>query len=282
MEIEITTLIENNPDNTGELHHEHGLSLLIEVDGIKVLFDTGQSGRFIENAEILHKELEHLDYVIISHGHYDHSGGLKNLINKIHTLPNLIVEEGYFKPKYKKVEPEGYKYIGAPFDKEYVSLNKIPLKEVKEEVLQLNDRLYLFSHFQRVTDFEKRNESLLLRDGDSYIPDDFEDEIVLGIKTSKGLVVIAGCSHAGIVNILKTITQKTGLPIYGLIGGTHLVEADDVRIQKTIETFKEMDIQLIAVSHCTGENGIRHIQSELKEQFLFNNTGSVIKIMDDK
>ncbi|SHJ29439.1 MBL fold metallo-hydrolase [Parasporobacterium paucivorans] len=282
MEIEITTLIENNPDNRGELQYEHGLSLLIEVDGMKVLFDTGQSGRFMENAGVLRKDLEHLDYVIISHGHYDHNGGLKELIRKSHTIPNLIVGEGFFNPKYKKVQPDEYKFIGCPFDKEYLIQNKILLREVKEDVLQLSGNLYLFRHFRRATDFEKRNDRLLLRDGDSYIPDDFEDEIVLGIQTSKGFVVIAGCSHAGIVNILKDITEKTGLPIFGIIGGTHLVEADDTRIQKTIEALKEMEIRIVAASHCTGEKGLRYIRRELKEQFLFNNTGSVIRISDDQ
>ena len=100
----------------------------------------------------------------------------------------------------------------------------------------------------------------------------------MGIITEKGLVVIVGCSHVGIVNILKTISKRVNIPICAVIGGTHLIEADEFRMQKTMDAFKEMKIQLIAVSHCTGEEGIRLISEELKEQFLYNNTGKVIEI----
>jgi 7,8-dihydropterin-6-yl-methyl-4-(beta-D-ribofuranosyl)aminobenzene 5'-phosphate synthase len=85
-------------------------------------------------------------------------------------------------------------------------------------------------------------------------------------------------THVGIVNILKTISERVSIPIYAVIGGIHLVEADEVRMQKTIDAFKEMKIQLIAVSHCTGEEGIHLISKELKEKFLYSNTGKVIQI----
>ncbi|SEW44715.1 7,8-dihydropterin-6-yl-methyl-4-(beta-D-ribofuranosyl)aminobenzene 5'-phosphate synthase [[Clostridium] fimetarium] len=90
--------------------------------------------------------------------------------------------------------------------------------------------------------------------------------------------IIVGCSHIGIVNIMKTISERINIPIYAVIGGTHLIEADEVRMKKTIDAFNEMKIQLVAVSHCTGEEGICLISQEMKEQYLYNNTGKVIEI----
>lgn len=145
-------------------------------------------------------------------------------------------------------------------------------------MLYLTDHIIVFHHFSRFTDYEKRNSRFYIKEHGEYIPDDFDDEISLGIITQKGLVVIVGCSHIGVVNILTTISKSIDIPIYAVIGGTHLIEADDSRIQKTIDAFKKMEIQLIAVSHCTGEEGIRRIRDKLGEKFLYNNTGRVIKI----
>lgn len=102
------------------------------------------------------------------------------------------------------------------------------------------------------------------------------DEIALGLITHKGLVVIAGCSHVGIINILSNIQEKVRIPIYAVIGGTHLVEADNERIDRTVAAFHEMNIEYIAVSHCTGENAIEKIKKEFNNKFILNNTGNEI------
>ncbi len=278
MELRITTLIENNPSDKKELCFEHGLSLLIEADGKCILFDTGQSGDFIKNAETMNKNIVDLDCVIISHGHYDHSGGLEKLVEKVNKLPNLIVGEEFFKPKYKTILENKYKYNGNSFDEEYINKNKIPLKKINEDVVYLTEHIIVFHHFRRSNDFEKRNSKFFVKEDSAYIPDEFDDEISLGIVTEKGLVVIVGCSHIGVVNILNTIAKRVNMPIYAVIGGTHLVEADEVRMQKTIASLKNMNLQLVAVSHCTGEEGLRCISQEFKEDFLYNNTGNVIEI----
>ena len=277
MELKITTLIENNPDDKGELFFEHGLSLYIETNGKNILFDTGQSEKFIANAMSLNKNLNELDFCILSHGHYDHTGGLKKMIQKVSTPPLLIVGEEFFKPKYK-VGSNEYIFNGNSFDEEFVAENQFAIKKVNEDITYLSENLIIFHHFSKITDYEKRNSRFFVKENNDYISDDFMDEISLAIVTKKGLVVVVGCSHVGIVNILKTISKRVSIPVYAVVGGTHLVEEDEARIQKTIETFKEMDIQLIAVSHCTGAEGIQHISREMKQQFFYNNTGSIIEI----
>jgi len=274
----ITTLIENNKDDTGKLFYEHGLSLFIETDNMQVLFDTGQSGDFIKNAKLLNKDLNNLDAVIISHGHYDHSGGFRKLVDDIKVMPKLIIGEEFFKPKFKIISQGEYKYNGSPFDEGFVNSNSIPILKISEEMQYIAEDMIVFHHFNKSNNFEKLNTSFLIKDGSNFIMDEFGDEISLGIITEHGLVVIVGCSHIGVVNILNTISQKIEMPIYAIIGGTHLVAADDIRIQKTIVAFKELDIKLLAVSHCTGENGIRQISQAFDGQFILNNTGNVIEI----
>lgn len=278
MDLRITTLIENNPDDKKELCYEHGLSLLIEADGKRILFDTGQSGDFIKNAIVLNQSLEDLDFAIISHGHYDHSGGFQKFIEEVGKTPQLVVGEEFFRPKYKTISENEYKYNGVSFGEDYISKKGIPLKKVTEDIEYLSEHIIVFHHFKQSNDFEKRNSKFFFKENSTYLPDEFDDEISIGILTKKGLVVIVGCSHVGVVNILTTISERVSSPIYAVIGGTHLVEGDAERIQKTIDSLKNMNIQLVAVSHCTGEEGIRSISHEFKEKFLYNNTGKVIEI----
>lgn len=276
--LKITTLIENNPDDRKRLINEHGLSLLIETGEKQILFDTGQSGDFLKNARALGVRLEELDYVLLSHGHYDHSGGFEALVHHLEQVPGLIVGDEFFRPKFKKISESEYHFNGNSFDEAYLKQKEIPLQKVEGDMLRLTEKIMVFHHFQRSNSFEKQKGNFYIRIGDAYLPDAFEDEIALGIETDKGLAIIVGCSHIGVVNILRTVRERVKRPIYAVIGGTHLVDADERRMQKTIDVLKDMNIQLIALSHCTGEEGILRISRELKEYFIYNNTGNVITI----
>ena len=154
--------------------------------------------------------------------------------------------------------------------------------KVNGKALRIGERMTVFHHFARRNDFETISPKMVYRkEGGKdrmYVPDDFQDEIVLGIDTSKGLVVIAGCSHAGIVNILQDISAQTGRQIYMVVGGTHLVDGDAERIRRTVEELKKMNIQKIAVSHCTGEAGAEKLKEAFGKDFIRNNTGNVIKL----
>lgn len=278
MSLKITTLIENSQGDNKELISEHGLALFIEVDDVKILFDTGKSGDFIKNAESLNVDLSKLDYVILSHGHYDHSGGFTSLVEKVGSSFKLIVGEKFFNAKHKLLEKDKYKYNGNPFEQEFISLNNISIRYINGDVFNINDDIIIFSNFERNNSFEKLNETFFVREGNEYKLDTFSDEIVLVIKLKGYLFVVLGCSHVGVVNILETIIKRTNMPIYGVVGGTHLIEADELRLNRTINFFKEKKISVLGMSHCTGENAIREIEEEFKESFLHNNTGSIIKL----
>lgn len=280
MSVRITALIEDSWDNEALLNYEHGLSLYIETEERNILFDTGQSGGFIENAKLLHKDLNKLDCIVLSHGHYDHAGGFIKLTETIAELPELIVGEEFFLPKYKKIGKDEYKYLGLSFDEEFLRIRKQSLKKISKDLEYLTDKIIIFHNFTRYTNFEPINDKFWCIRDQEYDVDEFRDEIVLGILTEKGLVVIAGCSHIGIINILCTIQTRTGYPVYALVGGTHLIEADENRLEKTVQAFQAMNIKLIAVSHCTGDIGTGYMKRKLPDRFINNNTGNIIEIAE--
>lgn len=277
MNLKISTLIEDNPSADIRLYNEHGLSLYIEIDGMNLLFDTGKSGNFIRNAETLNIDLNKLDYVMISHGHHDHSGGFRKLVEEISKSYKLIVGEGFFNNKYGIIEGDTYKHLGNSFNKEYINENNIAIKYIEQDIYYITENIMVFTNFKRNNDFELPNKRFQIKQDEKYISDDFCDEIVLVLKDKSGLFVVVGCSHVGIVNILETIIERTGLPIYCIIGGTHLIEEDEQRLNKTINYLKEKDIQIIGVSHCTGEKAAEELKRQFGERFLYNNTGNIIE-----
>lgn len=320
MELQITTLIENMPDDDEILACEHGLSLYIEFDGRKILFDTGQTGEFLLNAQRLGKSLAEVDSIIISHGHYDHSGGVVRLVEELNAgcesvapIPMYVGEE-FFHKKYKHLSDGTYRYNGNGFTEGDLPATKVALHKINEDVTYLEENIMLFKNFKQVTQFEKPNPKFVVerldRLGDNpgismeraeasvggftelpgvpetphvdvrteisvYEQDDFRDEIALGLRTSKGLVLVVGCSHVGIVNILQTVVERTGLPVYSVLGGTHLVEADEERLDKTMEALRKCGLTQIAVSHCTGDVGMERVAQEFGCDFVKNNTGHV-------
>ena len=276
--VKITTLIENNPDQENSLCFEHGLSMLIETEDKKILFDTGKSGDFLKNAETLCCDMKNLDYLVISHGHYDHSGGVTALLKTLTDTTTLVVGASFFEPKYRKEQEGTYRFNGNSFQEKDFLLKHVQISKITKKMEYLTEQILIFSGFEKSNDFEKTDPSFCLKENNVYVQDNFQDEIVMGTITKLGLVVITGCSHAGIVNILDAIAAVTKIPIYAVIGGTHLIAADDERIEKTIKAMKRLNIKKIAVSHCTGETAIYKLKDAFGADFIVNHTGNIIII----
>lgn len=276
MSWKITTLIENHPDSAESLVCEHGFSLLIEHGSFKMLMDTGKSGAFYDNARKMGESLTDLDCVMLSHGHYDHTGGVMRLMKETGRQKKLYVGKGFFDGKYC-TNKEGEKYYnGAQFDRKQLNAFPLIIEEVDRDSLEIATGIRIHRNFAQTTSYEHWNPRFSLREGEQYVQDTFSDEMALTLDTKQGLVVIVGCSHPGIVNILKTIAGRTGEPIRGVIGGTHLMDADQERLLKTMEDFKKMGMEFIGVSHCTGDDNLKMIQEAFEEHFIFNCTGNVI------
>ena len=269
--MKITTLIENHGNPEAGLAGEHGLSLLLEVDGKKILFDTGQTGAFVENAQKLSVDLCSLNMVFLSHGHYDHTGGVPMLVEKGYR-GKIYTGTGFFEKKYKRLLDGTMKYNGNPFPKEQYNICMI-----EKDMLRITEHVILFQNFQRQTSFEQLNFKFYL---EKEKIDKFADEICLGIETAKGIVLLVGCSHVGIVNIMMTVKERIKKPIAGIVGGTHLMEAGKERLEATIQAFKQEPLEFLAVSHCTGEQHMKVLKDAFGKKFIYNITGNQVYLSE--
>ncbi|MDO4534322.1 MAG: MBL fold metallo-hydrolase [Clostridium perfringens] len=280
MEIKLITLIENNKDLNKKLINEHGLSIYIEAYGKKILFDTGKSNGFLKNANSLGVDLSSLDYVVLSHGHYDHGGGFKDLVSNIKNSYNLLLGNSFFDEKYELLENNTYKFLGVPFNEKYLIDSNIDVTYIKDRIFYINENIMIFSNFERRNNFEKLNERFCIKNDRGYYVDEFKDEIVLGINTKKGLILVIGCSHRGIVNIIESIVRKTNMRIFKIIGGTHLVKAKEDRINKTIKFLEKCNINSLYMCHCTGEAATKKLSNVFRNNLFYNNTGNIINIRE--
>lgn len=271
MKYKITTLIENNKNDEDDFKVEHGLSFIINTPFGSIIFDTGQSGLFYSNAEAMGVNFEDLSKVVISHGHYDHSGGFTTLIEKGKKDFDLIVSKHFFQKKYKLGDGVE-KYIGNKFDYDYLVEHNIKLDILDEDTKMIFPDVFAVGNFERFFN-ESTEEIFLVNDH----KDLFDDEISLVVNGEKGLIILVGCSHPGIRNIVKTISERFKKPIYAIIGGTHLRNASKERIVETSNYFKSLNIEKIGVSHCTGEKAVEIFKSHYKENFFENKTGTIFE-----
>ncbi|MGI6499606.1 MAG: MBL fold metallo-hydrolase [Anaerostipes sp.] len=278
MELRITTLIENQGDDKKSLLYEHGFSLYIEFDQKKFLFDTGQTGSFLENAKKLEISVKDIDFFIVSHGHYDHSSGVLDLMNLFKEKKKMYLGEGFFQEKYKILEDGTYKYNGNSYRESDLLKEKIQIERVTDDITYITDKILLFKNFHQTWELEHVNPKFYLKKGDTYIQDEFQDEISLGLLTKKGLVLIVGCSHPGIVNIIRNVMDRIDIPLYGVIGGTHLIDADERRLEKTVDELKKYQVKRMAFSHCTGQRGMEKMEEAFKILFEKNHTGNIMEI----
>lgn len=242
--------MDNKNSGRRDLAAEHGLSFYAEADHMRILFDFGTSSRTYENALRLNIRPEQIDYAVCSHGHFDHGTGYREFAEHGLICP-LVTGKGFFTEKYAR---KGMKasYYGTGFDSGFLAEHNITHLECSG-LLSLSPNCWVMGNIRRTYGFETIPDRFVVRGRDSWNQDQFADEICLVIREQGELIVIVGCSHPGILNILSTVKEQFGLPIKAVIGGTHLSEAGPDRIQKTIEIMKEMNIRLLGFNHCSGD-----------------------------
>jgi 7,8-dihydropterin-6-yl-methyl-4-(beta-D-ribofuranosyl)aminobenzene 5'-phosphate synthase len=274
--LKITTLIENEAGHNKELKNEFGLSLFIEDEDISLIFDTGKSGDFIFNAQKLQIPLNNIKHVVLSHSHFDHTGGIRKLVDTFNNKFTLHISKTFFEEKHR-ITGVIHEFLGNNFNEKYILDKGININYIDTDEFKLSKNITLFTNFKSLNNFETPTRYYFRKIYDDYILDSMEDELVLGIDTSKGLLIVCGCSHIGIANIVENIKCRTQKKIYGIIGGLHLSKASDERIEKVLKYFDECNIEFFGVSHCTGEK-VTKILRESKKNFIYNNTGNTIII----
>lgn len=248
--IKITILMDNLNGGRKDLKAEHGLSLYAQTDRVRVLFDFGAGEHTYENAVRLNIRPDRTDYAVCSHGHFDHGGGYRAFVENGLTCP-LVTGMGFFTEKYARM---GHKaaYLGTGFDQAFLEEHKITHTECPD-ILSLAPDCWVMGNIRRTHDFETSPGRFVIRSQSTWMQDTFSDEICMVFKENEKLTVIVGCSHPGILNILDTVREHFKLPIRAVVGGTHLVEADRGRIEKTIAAMKSMGIRLLGFNHCSGQ-----------------------------
>lgn len=234
--MKLTVLTENVAG--GPYLAEHGLSYLIEHNGHKLLFDTGHSDVFLHNAELLGIDIQkEVDTVVLSHGHWDHGDGLQYLQDKtLYAHPLIFMQRYRLNKTYL-----GLKMSKSEAMKRFDLQTSIVPVEVKPDVFFLGE-------VPRLNDFEaKKTPFLNASDKPDFIPDDS----ALAIKDGNELIVVTGCSHAGVCNIVDYAIKVTGLhKVKAVIGGFHLKKDDEVTA-KSVAYLKEIGVQQVYPSHCT-------------------------------
>lgn len=217
---------------------EHGLSYLIEHNGMKLLFDTGQTDLFMRNAKTMNLSLDDIDSIILSHGHFDHGNGLGYLKGG-----TLVCHPGCFSKRYRKTDHTsiGLKFTPAePSGKFNLITSAVPY--------EIQGKIIFLGGIPRVTDFESQLTSFIFENGSH---DFVDDDSAVAISLPEGLFIVTGCGHSGIVNTIEHARKVTGENrIYGIMGGFHLKE-DDLQTKETINYLSYNKVRYILPSHCT-------------------------------
>jgi 7,8-dihydropterin-6-yl-methyl-4-(beta-D-ribofuranosyl)aminobenzene 5'-phosphate synthase len=271
----ITILSENYTPFSLKLRGEHGFSVLIEKDNLQLLYDTGRFGVCVDNAQAMGRDLTSTKKILLSHGHIDHTGGLERALIAIGHPVDIVAHSRIFEKKHivgqQYVGPFGRKdvFIGIPYERQYLEKMHKACFDLRDGLYEVEERVWLTGEVPFSNDVEKIPASFLVGINDFFVPDDFADDNSLVLDTDKGLVVVFGCAHRGIVNILTYVKKMFKKNIRAIIGGTHLHDTSQGQLEYVKcylkELIQEDGVELLAPAHCTGIHTIMGLSEEFKD-----------------
>jgi 7,8-dihydropterin-6-yl-methyl-4-(beta-D-ribofuranosyl)aminobenzene 5'-phosphate synthase len=266
----ITVLVDNQAG--AGLTPEHGLSFWVETMGRRILFDTGQGTALPKNAQRLGIGLEEADVLVLSHGHYDHTGGVAHALKRAREM-EVYCHPAVVQPRYSMRDGTA-RSIQMP-RKSMVALESLPARRLHwvSRATMLSESVGVSGPIPRETSYEDTGGPFFL-DPKGGRADPIEDDMALWISTSKGLVVCVGCCHAGLVNTLSYVCRLTGVAtVRAVIGGFHLLYANAHRLEKTAAALRDFSPEIVAPHHCTGEGAVQSLKNALGERVCPGRSG---------
>lgn len=272
--MKVTVLIDNIEDNN--CFSEWGLSFYIEYKDQKILLDTGGSDKFFINANKLNIDLKKVDYAVLSHAHYDHGDGIETFFS-INDKAPFYIQKTAKENCYVK-ELHNTRYIGIKQGIMVRYKDRFILTSEKEKIAE---GVYLLGHSTQNLEKIGIKEHMYLKEGNSYIPDNFSHEQSLVIKLKEGLVVFNSCSHGGFLNIVKEVNKEfPNEKILAYFGGLHLFNKKDEEVKKISEEILSSNINKIYTGHCTGDKAYQIMKDRLFDEIEQFTCGAVYEFVD--
>ena len=278
MTTRLTILCENSAGVPFRVIGEHGFACFVETPDGNYLFDTGQGYGIVQNALALNKDLHSIRAIMISHGHYDHTGGLPAVLQ----LRGKVDVYGHPDIFAKRVWSSGdqSRFVGIPYRRVYLESLGANF-QLGIGLVKVGPGVLLTGEIPRRNSFETGDDTMsaILPNGGMIHPDPLKDDLSLIVDSPAGLVLVLGCAHAGMINIIEYALEQTGRDhIHAIIGGTHLGFSSDEQFAETLKVIDHYQIERIGVSHCTGLPRAAMLHAKLGERFFFGNVGTTLEL----
>ncbi|OJV64609.1 MAG: hypothetical protein BGO41_13475 [Clostridiales bacterium 38-18] len=272
--MELVTLVDNLVYGEG-LIGEHGSSFLIKIGSKKILFDTGQTSALINNAMYMAEDLTDVDYVVLSHGHYDHCGGLEAFLAINHTAKIYLKPKAFSEKLSLRDNVEHF--IGFKL--------KNPIQDYTNEFILIEKDTKLTEHIEIITEIHTYTHDLVdtsrffVKDTMNLVQDPFNDELFLLLHEGKRSFLFTGCSHKGILNILKTAYEKNAhQPIDYVFGGMHFSGELLRHLDQYLMQLKHFGIKAFYINHCTGIDGYFRLKIKFPQKVFYAFTGFHVEL----
>lgn len=276
----ISIIAEDTIDFDTPFWGRFGLSMLLELRSetteMQILYDTNSSAApILHNMSIFGKSLKDINSIFLSHCHYDHTDGLAGVLGEISHPISVIAHPEIFRPCFEN-NSDGIRHIGIYGHGRRELEQKGAVFTLSEQPLNLMTGVLTTGEIERITTFEK-TEDLFTYINTDVTPDHEHDDMSIILNFPQGLVIVTGCCHAGIVNTIEHAKKITGVDkVYSVIGGLHLIDANEEKIEKSIEALRE--VEWVFAGHCTGLDSIRKMAAILGERLVVFHTGSIVNI----